>query len=387
MDYQALIPFCKTETQIRNINAIVKYGSQCKAAKALGINKRTLERSIKSVVKYAELHGYSPRYDMTQTVPDNYIVKGTSTLYDKDGNVSLQWVKSKINPDVLESTIADVIDSLKDEIPRRKKTPTPKRVNKDFLNGFYIGDPHINMYSYAPETGADWDQEIAIKSHMDAMLDMCARAPAAEEAILATLGDLLHADSLKPITPGSGHVVDVDSRLSLALDNAVKLIRAMIDELLKTHKRVRYVCVRGNHSESMELAIAKMIYFVYEKEPRVDVVDNTPKHIPISWGKNFLLFTHGDKMNEQRKADIVTAMFRRAHGEALFSHVISGHNHHNTMKDVSGVMVETFPVLPVPDAWHVESGFVSAQRGAHTVTYHRAGGIDTRTVYTPRREA
>lgn len=61
------------------------------------------------------------------------------------------------------------------------------------------------------------------------------------------------------------------------------------------------------------------------------------------------MFTHGDKLNEQRKADIVTSMFRKQHGEATFSHVLSGHNHHATQRDVSGVLVETFPVLPVPD--------------------------------------
>jgi len=386
MDYSELLQFCKTETQIRNIKAIIEYGSQAKAAKAIGINKRGIERSLKSVKKYAELHGYSPQHDMTRTVPGNFIVKGTSTLYDKDGNVSLQWVKSKVNPDALQESIYSLIDSLKDEIPRRKKSPAPKKTNTDFLNVFVLGDPHLNMYSYAPETGNDWDQEKAIDSHMSAMLDMIGRAPDASEAILATMGDLLHADSLKPITPGSGHVVDVDSRLSLALSNSVMLIRAMIDALLEKHKKVKYVCVRGNHSESMELAIAMMIRFVYENEPRVEVVDNTPKHIPVAWGANFLLFTHGDKLNEQRKADIVTAMFRREHGNAVFSHVLSGHNHHATQRDISGVLVETFPVLPVPDAWHVESGFVSAQRGAHTVTYYKAGGIDSRTIYTPRRE-
>lgn len=385
IDYEQLLQFCKTETQSRNVKALIQHGSQRKAAKALGINHRTFEKSLVSIRKCASLHGHSPQHDMTKTVPDNFIVKGTSTLYDKDGNVSLQWVKSKINPDAIKDAVLDLIESLKDDIPKRKKSPTPKRTNSDYLNVFVLGDPHLNMYSYAPETGADWDQEIAIKAHMDAMLDMIARAPDASEAVLATMGDLLHADSLKPITPGSGHVVDVDSRLSLALSNTVMLIRAMIDELLKRYKTVKYVCVRGNHSESMELAIAMMVRFVYEDEPRVEVVDNTPKHIPYVWGKNFLLFTHGDKLNEQRKADIVTAMFKRQHGMAEFSHVLSGHNHHATQRDISGVLVETFPVLPTCDAWHVENGFVSAQRGAHTLTYHKAGGIDWRTGYTPRR--
>ncbi|MES9148553.1 hypothetical protein ABER20_12025, partial [Cutibacterium acnes] len=41
--------------------------------------------------------GWSPEHDMTKTVPEPYMVKGTSTLYDKDGQQVLQWVKTSVD--------------------------------------------------------------------------------------------------------------------------------------------------------------------------------------------------------------------------------------------------------------------------------------------------
>src|SRR3990167_8897319 len=41
--------------------------------------------------------GYAPENDLTHTVPDGYMLKGASTLYDADGTLKLQWVKSQVD--------------------------------------------------------------------------------------------------------------------------------------------------------------------------------------------------------------------------------------------------------------------------------------------------
>jgi len=383
VDYQALKQFCQTETQIKCLEAIIKEGSQRKAAIATGKNQRSIARVMASIKRNAAKHGYDPENGLDRPVSPDMGWRGTSTLFGDDGQVKLQWVKSKPGVENEAEALKEFIEGLREDIPKYKKTKKPKFASTDLMNVIVFGDLHLNMYSYSPETGADWDQEIATKQHRLAMLDMVKRIPMADVGVLATMGDLLHSDSLKDAT-ASGTPVDVDGRLGLALNNAAILIRMMIDEMLKTHKEVKYVCVRGNHSPTLELTIAMMIRIAYENEPRVDVVDNTMKHIPLVYGKNFLLFTHGDKLNHQKKADIAVSLFRQQHGAAKFSHVLSGHVHHRDSKDVSGVLVETFPALPVPDAWHFESGYVTANRSAETVTYHKDGGISGRTITNPR---
>jgi transposase len=52
------------------------------AAKLLGMHERTLRGHKARMAR----QGWSPEHDMTKTVPDGFHLKGTSTLYDKDGN-------------------------------------------------------------------------------------------------------------------------------------------------------------------------------------------------------------------------------------------------------------------------------------------------------------
>jgi hypothetical protein len=37
------------------------------------------------VKRKAAIAGYSPEHDMTRTVPEPFVVRGTSTYYDKEG--------------------------------------------------------------------------------------------------------------------------------------------------------------------------------------------------------------------------------------------------------------------------------------------------------------
>ena len=55
-----------------------------KASKLLGISERaTWTRKAKLARQ-----GWSPEHDMTKTVPDGFHLKGTSTLYDEEGNAT-----------------------------------------------------------------------------------------------------------------------------------------------------------------------------------------------------------------------------------------------------------------------------------------------------------
>ena len=77
-----------TEVQAKHIDAYNEHGSYRKVAKALGIHKSTVQKSVKLAKKKAALAGYSPDYDMTRPAPEGFGVKGVSTYYDEDGNVT-----------------------------------------------------------------------------------------------------------------------------------------------------------------------------------------------------------------------------------------------------------------------------------------------------------
>lgn len=344
-----------------------------------GVSLRTLRRWIRAAGHQAKPGIEAQRAALKQ---DPY---GYSTLYGAEGEVKLQWVKTDKGKQEVREIVEEIIEGMEAQIPQIGKIKLPKvsRAAKDRMNVHVFGDSHVNMLSWHPETQQSWDMDIALERHITAMKDLIDRSPDAEVGVLATMGDLLHADSLKPFT-ASGTNVDVDGRLGKGWDCVIIMLRAMIEMMLKKYKRVVLVILRGNHCETLELVLCKSMTMLYEKEPRLEVLDNTCRHIPLVWESNFLCFTHGDRLNDQKKADIAVSMFRKEHGNAKFTHVLTGHVHHASQKEVSGTLVETFPALPSPDAWHVESGFVTSDKSASVLSYHAGGGITERTISFPR---
>jgi hypothetical protein len=81
MNLESLKQFA-TERQCQIIDAVIKHGSQAKAASALGINHRGLERTLKRAREQAAKQGWSPDHDMTHSVPSTHQAKGISTYYD-----------------------------------------------------------------------------------------------------------------------------------------------------------------------------------------------------------------------------------------------------------------------------------------------------------------
>ncbi|MES9280125.1 Lrp/AsnC family transcriptional regulator, partial [Cutibacterium acnes] len=60
--------------------------------------------------------GWSPEHDMTKTVPEPYMVKGTSTLYDKDGQQVLQWVKTSVDRETELALIQAAVEAACEDI-------------------------------------------------------------------------------------------------------------------------------------------------------------------------------------------------------------------------------------------------------------------------------
>lgn len=349
-----------------------------KIAKKLGMSETNVRYHTK-VIK-----------DSLTKDPNNpfYNVDKMSTLVrenDEGGERVLTWYKSSKEAEALNEIVEFIETKAARKYPPLPKiTKTKMSRRKDLLNAYYLGDPHMNMLSWARETGRNWNLDLALEHHDGAMADMLARSPDASEGILCTLGDLFHNDSLKAITPGSGNVVDVDGRMMKAFDATVLMVERFLQTMLKKYDHVHYICVPGNHSETLERVFCACMKIAFKNEKRITVHDNVRKHIPFVWEKNFILATHGDRLTPQKKADIAVAKYRHEHGNANFTHVVSGHLHHTEQKELSGALVEIFSVLTPPDAWHMEGGYITSDQAAHQVTYHKEGGIYCRTQTNPR---
>lgn len=372
-----------TGRQSEYIDAINKHGSITEASRKLKITRSTIQSGIDAVTKKAAKHGYSPAHDMTKTVPDGFIVKGVSTYYNKEGKPSAQWVKSAIDRDRQEQIMREAFEAMASELPRLTKQPkTVKSTNKDLCNVFTLTDSHVGALSWNQECGADWDLKIAEEVLTGCFQKMVDASPSAGAAVVAQLGDFLHQDSIVPVTPSHGHILDSDSRYSKIIKVAIRILRRVIDMALSKHDKVIVLLAEGNHDISSSIWMRTMFAALYENEPRIHVIDSALPYYVYQHGEIMLSWHHGHLKSIDQLPMLFAAQFPVIWGTTKKRYCHTGHRHHVEEKEFSGMKVLQHSTLAVRDAYAARGGWMS-EREVTAITYHNTFGQHSRVTITP----
>lgn len=369
---QQLLPYC-APAQERALRAAIEHGSYRKAAKSIGVNERTVFAIVAAVRKKAAKAGYAPEHDLTHTAAPGYAVKGTSTLYDADGAVKAQWVKTREDGESLER-LREAIEGLAEPFQGiAKPASAPKRTDADTLTVYPIGDAHVGMYAYAAEAGVDFDLRIAESDLCAAVDRLVAVAPPSETALVVNVGDFFHADTSDNRTLQSGHALDVDTRWSKVLGVGIRAMRRCIESALRKHQTVRVINAAGNHDKHTSAVLSAVLDAFYDKEPRVEI-DLSPAAFRYhQFGRVLIGVAHGDKTKPEALGPIMAADMPEAWGQTRHRVWLTGHVHHRRVFELPGCMVESFRTLAARDAWHAESGYRSG-RDMHCIVMHREHG-------------
>lgn len=352
--------------------AIHEHGSQRKAAIALGVNRRTVERRAAQLAR----KGYSPAHDMTHTVPDGFMVKGVSTLYAKDGRISAQWVKSTQDQERQRELMREACAAMVADLPKVGATkPKLGTYRADLLTAYPIGDPHIGMRAWAAECGKDWDLAIAEKVHCEAMASLVDAAPASEDALIVNLGDAFHYDSMAPVTPRSGHLLDADGRYAKMIGVGIKVIRQCITSALAKHKRVHIINAPGNHDETGAIWLSAALAHIYADEPRVTVDTNPSVFAYHRFGKCLIGVHHGHTCKPDKLPGVMAADRARDWGETEHRYWWVGHIHHESKREFPGVSVESFNTLASADAYATSGGWRSRESMQAIILHEQHGEV------------
>lgn len=349
------------------LDAYEKAGSKAEAARLLGIPENT----------YRSRYAAAMRSQIGVVQPEHlspYVVKGTSTLYDNEGNQRLQWVKTSLDRERFDAALKEYVEWLAQGAKGvAKPEAAPKSRNADLLSVYPIGDPHLGLFAWAAEAGEDFDLKKAEHLNTSAMARLVDCAPASDEALIIELGDLLHADDSTNQTPTSKHALDVDTRYAKVMQAALRTLKNMISMVLKKHMKVTVWLIGGNHDPHSSFAVAMCLAAFYEKEPRV-VIDLSPAAFRyMKFGKVLIGSHHGHGVKMDSLPGIMAADRGSEWGATDYRYWYIGHVHHLSRKEFPGAVVESFRTLAARDAWHAGKGY-RAGRDMSLIVHHREFG-------------
>lgn len=340
-------------------------------------------RAVRSRKAKLAAKGFSPEHDMTHQVPDGFLMKGQSTLYGKDGEIKLTWVKSAIDRERQLDLLREFIEGMKEDLPREIPVAKPAVGTMDvLLNQYTITDYHLGMLAWGEESGDDWDVSIASDLIIKWFAEAIRCSPQASTAILAQLGDFLHWDGLDAVTPSSGHVLDADTRFQKLTRVAIKVTRSVIKMLLEKHQHVHVIFAEGNHDMASSIWMREFLTVLYENEPRVTIDKSPDPYYCYVHGDVSLFYHHGHKKKMETISEVFAAKFRQEFGSSKFSYAHVGHLHHHKLIENPLMKVEQHQTLAAKDAYASRGGWIS-KRAATVITYHKQFGEVCRSTITP----
>ena len=365
-----LLEFCENTLDHKRYTALLEYGTANKAGQMTGIDGKRYRELVIKLQTVAAKRGYSPDHDMTHTAPSTHIVKGTSTLYDGDGQIKQQWVKTNIAEQERLETLTEACKVLAEPYKGLStNVPRPRTGGSQLLGLLPYGDPHLGMYSWSKETGSDFDCDIAERNLVGVTQELVRKMPVCDTAILLSLGDFFHADNSSNQTSRSKHALDVDSRWARVMQIGIQAMRSCIDSALKKHGKVLVVTMIGNHDDHSSVMLAKVLEAYYCKDKRVTVWENNSKFWYYRHGKVLLGSTHGDTLKPTNMAAIMAHDAAKEWGLSTHRHVHTGHVHQKQIWELHGCTVESHRTLAARDSWAHAAGYRSA-RDMQAIIYH-----------------
>lgn len=178
------------------------------------------------------------------------------------------------------------------------------------------------------------------------------------ELNLYTIGqDLFHNDDFRGRTTSGTPIEQVD--IEQAWQDALNFYCPLIERSIEKSIQVKVIFSRGNHDETLGWAFVKLLKAMYPQVEFDDTQDEFKCHI---YKGNFLGYTHGDKVNDNKLAQIFNSLYRLEMAQCSTRIIKRGHVHTNKMIDEFGTLIIGLGTKAKTDAWHRENGYVGNRK-------------------------
>lgn len=339
------------------LDAYNQYGSAEATALATRLTVDTVRRRIAQATQRGI--GSIPN---SGRLPPGMLIDKVSMLHAADGELKLQWTKGSI---VLP--IPDMVEAMKDGLADIKPLDIPdepKNTNDDFLTVYPLADLHLGMYTWAEETGANYDVEHGTQLLLGSVASLARRSEPTDSAILLNLGDFFHSDSDENRTRRSGAALDVDTRYARVLRTGVRVAAQSALLLLERHRRLTIRSIPGNHDPYGALALQIALAETFRGNERVTVDLDPGPFWAYQFGRVMLGAAHGDTIKPETMPGVFAAKYPAIWGSTDYRYGLMGHRHRFKRipsDENHGMQVEVFQTLAPKDAWNNAQGYTSGR--------------------------
>ena len=274
---------------------------------------------------------------------EGFTAHNATVQVSKNGEIVQAWIKQKaddIDPELFIEAIKEAVEPYEFE--------SHQFDNADRMLEIPLFDMH-------------WG--VAFMKHYKKVLDDILELIHSREwsQIVIPFGqDFFHNDSVVNGHTTSGTVIEkVD--MKTAVKEGQQFIYAIIDAALKHSNQVKVIYTPGNHDRSISWMFMQVLLERYG----ASIVDDSMQYRKVAaYGKNVVMFTHGDSKQATPKnlAHIFPISFPEEFAGASVREIHAGHLHHESEADIYGVMVRRLSTGGVTDNWSDRQDFVGAHK-------------------------
>lgn len=287
------------------------------------------------------------------SVRSGWIKSEDASLYFKNPNYK---TPEQIGIEVMGK---ELLEEFKDYAPNY---PTIKR-NKSKDGHLLIVDPadiHIGKLCTAYETGADYNENIAVKRVLEGVKGLLDKSNGFNiDKILFVAGnDILHTDTPNKTTKGTQ--VEQDGTWYGNFLTAKKLYVDIIEILIQVAD-VEVVFNPSNHDYQSGFFLAQTIEAHFNNSKNV-TFDVSIAHRKYSvYGNSLIMTTHGNGAKQIDLGSLMSVEAKEHWAGAEHRYAYTHHVHHKSSRDFINISVETLRSPSPADSWHATKGFISKE--------------------------
>lgn len=275
----------------------------------------------------------------------------------------------------LQTAHEAVMEHMKD-FNKKYKGPTKISpiVEEGFLLEVPVVDLHLGKLAWSPETGENYDYKIARQRYHRVIDDVVARAQGRpiEKILMPISNDFFHFDTISQTTT-AGTPQDSDMRWPKLYGVGVEMLVISIDQF-RGIAPVEVILIPGNHDRMTGYYAITYLYAWYRNNEDVNVQVDPKTRKYFEHGASLIGFGHGDK-EKGRIWGLMSIEAPKAWGRSKYREWHLAHEHSESSKEGSGIILRRLSSVTGTDIWHYDQGYIGAVPKQQTFLWDREKGL------------